>query len=289
MGKGGWEEWVSTRNGVPFQGAEKNAIANPTFSGGTLDFSTTSLLLKLLKTDTKSKVTQAPKLFVLDNQEATIFVGESIRYAQTDAASSQSGGLAFSIKEADNSPVSTGFQLLLVPHVIPDSDKIIMTLVPTQNDLSGTSTELPGFDKFSVGTASADQVIFLPRQQSSTLVTTLICQHGITTVIGGLMKENQSETVTKIPWLGDIPFFGWLFKSQSQGKSVSELMIFMTPWLVKDPSLQRETLRADLMRRDRGMDAEWRAILGEKKGEPPMAAPKPVPKPEPAPAPEKKK
>ncbi len=269
MGAGGWEEWVSTRRGVPFQGSETNAIANPSFSGGTLDFSTTSILLKLLKTDTKSRVVQAPKLFVLDNQEATIFVGESFRYAQTDAASSQSGGLAFSIREADNSPVSTGFHLLLVPHVIPDSDKIMMTIVPSQNSLTGTSTELPGFDKFAVGTASAGQVIFLPREQSSTLVTTLVCQHSITTVLGGLMTENASETVTKIPWLGDIPFFGWLFKTESRGKSATELMIFMTPWLVKDSSQQRETLRNDLMKRDRGMDAEWRNLLGEKQGESP--------------------
>jgi type IV pilus assembly protein PilQ len=269
MGGGGWEEWVSTRQGVPFQGAEKNAVANPVFSGGTLDFSTTSILLKLLKTDTKSRVVQTPKLFVLDNQEATIFVGESIRYAQTDAASSQSGGLAFSIKEADNSPVNVGFQLLLAPHVVPDTDKIIMTMVPQQNTLSTGSPEHPGFDKFEVGTASAGQVIFLPHQFSSTLVTTLICQHGVTTVLGGLMTEDASETVTKVPWLGDIPFFGWLFKTESRGKSAKELMIFLTPWLVRDSSQQREALRSDLMKRDRGMDAEWRNLIGEKQGESP--------------------
>jgi type IV pilus assembly protein PilQ len=267
VGTGGWEEWVSTMDRVP-----RPPLATPTFSGGTLDFSSTSFLLNLLKTDTKSRITQAPKLFVLDNQEATIFVGESIRYAQTEAASSQSGTLSFSIREADNSPVSTGFQLLLVPHVVPDSDKIIMTIVPTQRTLTGTSTELKGFDKFTVGGGATDQVIFLPREQSSTLITTLICQHGVTTVLGGLMSENNSETVTKIPWLGDLPFFGWLFKTESKGKSTNQLMIFITPFLVKEASTQREQLRTDLSRRDRGLDAEWRALTGERPE--PSVAPK---------------
>lgn len=256
IGTGGFEEWVSTRPDVPVAAD----IVNPVFSGGTLDFSSTSILLNLLKTDTKSRITQAPKLFVLDNQEATIFVGESVRYAQTEAASSQSGTLQFSIKEADNSPVSTGFQLLLVPHVVPDSDKIILTIIPNQKSLTGTSTELKGFDKFTVGGGVADQTIFLPREQSSTLVTTLICQNGVTTVLGGLITQNNSETVTKVPWLGDLPFFGWLFKTESRGKSSSQLMIFMTPWLVKEASAQREALRKDLLKRDRGLAAEWKAL-----------------------------
>jgi type II secretory pathway component GspD/PulD (secretin) len=292
IGTGGFEEWVSTRPDVPVA----SRLAAPTFSGGTLDFSSTSILLNLLKTDTKSRITQAPKLFVLDHQEATIFVGESIRYAETEAASSQSGTLQFSIKEATNSPVSTGFQLLFVPHVVPDSDKIIITIVPNQKSLTGTSTELKGFDKFSVGSGVGGQTIFLPREQSSTLVTTLICQNGITTVLGGLMTENNSETVTKIPWLGDIPFFGWLFKTESRGKQNSQLMIFMTPWLIKEASSQREALREDLMKRDRGLAAEWKALIEGTttsgiQDKPPEKAPEKKAEPAPKPAekaPEKK-
>jgi len=270
IGTGGFEEWVSTRPDVPVA----SRIADPTFSAGSLDFSSTSILLKLLKTDTKSRITQAPKLFVLDNQEATIFVGESIRYAQSDAASSQSGTLAFSIKEATNSPVSTGFQLLLVPHVVPDSDKIICTIIPSQRDLTGSSTKVKGFDEFAVGTGTAAQTILLPRERSSTLVTTLICQNGVTTVLGGLMSENASQTVTKIPWLGDLPFFGWLFKTESKSKGSSQLMIFMTPWLVKEASSQREALRNDLLKRNKGLAAEWRALVeGVELPPPPVVKP----------------
>jgi type IV pilus assembly protein PilQ len=285
VANGGWEDWVSTIENVP----AINTIPEPTFTGGSIDFSATSLLLKLFKKDVRSRITQSPKLFVLDNQEATIFVGESVRYAQSEASSSQSGTLEFSIKEADNSPVSTGFQLLLIPHVVPDTDKIMMTIVPSQKALTGSSAELPGFDKFAVGSAGAEQTIFLPREGTSTLVTTLICQHGVTTVLGGLMVDSDRETISKLPWLGDIPFFGWLFKIEERGKETSQVLIFMTPWLVKEPSHQREALREDLLTRDRGLDAEWRSMakdLREKR-----AAEKGAPAPEKGPemAPEKKK
>jgi type IV pilus assembly protein PilQ len=301
VGEGGWEDWFLVQEGLPAVGS-----SSPVFTAGALDFSGTSFLLKLLKNDIKSRVVQAPKLFVLDNQEATIFVGETIRYAQTEASSSQSGTLQFSVKEADNSPVNTGFQLLMIPHVIPDSDKVMMTIVPTQNTLVGTSTELPGFDKFTVGGGLAEQSIFLPRESSSTLITTLICQHGSTTVLGGLMQENNTETVNKIPWLGDIPFFGYLFKTESKGRETRQLMIFMTPWLVREASGQREALKNDLLYREQGLDMEWRKLLKEvdeekeAMKEAPAAAPKapekkpegakegdkkPAPAPAPAPAP----
>lgn len=260
-GSGGFEDW--------FMVDDLPAIGdwNPVTSYGNLDFSSTSMVLKILKNDTKSRVVQAPKLFVLDNQEATIFVGESIRYAQSEASSSQSGTLQFSVREADNSPVNTGFQLLMVPHVIPDSNKVMMTLVPTQNTLTGSSAELPGFDKFSVGGGLAEQTIFLPREASSTLITTLVCEHGSTAVLGGLMQENQSISTNKVPWLGDLPFLGYLFKVESKSKETRSLMIFLTPWLVKDATKQREALENELLRREPGLEDEWsRLMIGAELG-----------------------
>ncbi len=289
-GAGGFEEYLLAADNQPGVGA-----ANPAVSFGNLDFSESSLILKVLKHDVKSRVVQSPKLFVLDNQEATIFVGESIRFAQSEAKASQQGGLEFAIREADKSPVSTGFQLVLVPHVIPESNKVLITLVPTQNSLTGTSPELPGFDKFSIGAAGGEQTIFLPRETTSTMVTTLVCEHGTTAVLGGLMRENQAVTVNKVPWLGDIPFFGYLFKTEAKSKETSQLMIFITPWLVRDASRQREALQEDLLRREPGLDDEWRRLLEggadegammavPAKGEPAKAPVKEAPAPEKKPA-----
>ena len=113
---GGWSDFISGTAFPPPSSAN--------FSYGTLDFTQTNLLFQFLKTDKCSKIVQAPKILALDNQEATIFVGESIRYARSTAASNQNGGLTFSVEEDENSPVNVGFQLLVIPHVIPGENKI---------------------------------------------------------------------------------------------------------------------------------------------------------------------
>lgn len=295
MGQGGWEDWLLVKEGLP------QPTTPSTFAAGEINFSATSLILKLFRRDQKTRVIQAPKLFVLDNQEATIFVGESIRYAETEASSSQSGTLQFSIKEAAKSPVSKGFQLLVVPHVIPDTDKVMMTLIPTQNDVT--------FDTFTIGGGGGTQSIDLPHESTSTMVTTLICQHAVPTMLGGLVAEQNSKTITGVPWLMDIPFLGWLFKSESNDRQRSQLVIFMTPYLVKDPSEQYDTLSAEMLRRDKGIAAEWKRLIDgpppeedaeemkkpepkkeepkkeEKKKEEPKKEPAKAPPPAPAPAP----
>ncbi|MHC4924152.1 MAG: hypothetical protein ACYTG4_08750 [Planctomycetota bacterium] len=253
-GKGGFEDSLLIKDGLP-----KVGNVDPTFAFGSLDFSTSSYVLKLLKQDVRSRVVQAPKLFVLDNQEATIFVGETVRYADTEASSSQSGTLQFSISEAGS--VSTGFQLLMVPHVIPETNRVMITLVPNQTQLTGTSSEQPGFDKFSVGSGASGQTIFLPRESTSTLVTTLLVDHGQTAVLGGLMQDNTAESVDKVPFLGDLPLLGWLFKTESRSKQRQQLMIFMTPWLIGDSTTQRDVIRNELERREPDLDAEWELLL----------------------------
>ena len=141
-GGGGWADAVSGTNFPPPSSAN--------FTYGTLDFSQTNLLFKFLKQDGCSKLVQAPKILALDNQEATIFVGESVRYARSNAASNQNGGLTFSVSEDQNSPVNVGFQLLVIPHVIPGENKIMMLVIPQQRALSGTTSTIPGFDRFIV-------------------------------------------------------------------------------------------------------------------------------------------
>lgn len=246
---------------------------------GTLDFTQMALTLNLLKEDQGSRIVQAPKLLALDNQEATIFVGRTVRFAETVAESSQSGGLKYSIKEATNSPVQTGFQLYLVPHVIPGTDKVMMTVIPEAEQLVGNSTELPGFQVFTSGTG-ADQVsIALPQVASSTLVTTLLLETGETAVIGGLISENESDQVRKVPLLGDIPLLGELFKSTKKSKVKESLLIFITPRILRDRSDMAQFLDAEQRKREEAIQREMERALGAPEG---PAAPESGAKPEPA-------
>jgi general secretion pathway protein D len=71
--------------------------------------------------------------------------------------------------------------------------------------------------------------------------TSVVVKDHQTVVIGGLMEERQEENITKVPLLGDIPLLGWLFKSTSVQKKKTNLLVFLTPHVVKDAS-QHEKL-----------------------------------------------
>lgn len=202
---------------------------------GLLDFSATTFAVRLIKTDLQAKMVQRPKLITVSDQPSTIFVGETIRYAQAEAASNQGGGLQLTIREADNSPVSTGFQLMVIPHVVPGSNKIMMTVIPEAETLTGTSDEdLPGFDKFEVGAGTTGEgSISLPRVGQQTVVTNMMLENGQTGVIGGLVQTDHRLEEVKVPFLGDLPLLGWLFKSELRRESEQALIVFLTPWIIR--------------------------------------------------------
>lgn len=231
---------------------------------GILDFSATSLAIKLVKTDQTAQFVQAPKLTTVDHREATIFVGETIRYAQAEAASSQSGGLTLSVREADHSPVDTGFQLLVIPQVVPATNKILMTVIPQARSLSGTTDpSQPGFDLFTVGAGSAGTgSISLPRVASETVVTNMMLENGQTGIVGGLVQSQKSRSETKVPWLGDIPILGYLFKSSTDNETERGLLVFITPWIVGSSEKVEDQLKSLIEQYQQNAGREWESFTG---------------------------
>jgi type IV pilus assembly protein PilQ len=264
LGKGGWEDNISAFRGIAggFGPVPLRNDSDPApFSFGTLDFTGTQIALNILKNDLTSRIVQAPKLIALDNQEATIFVGETIRFAQTTASSNQSGGLTFSIEEAQHSPVQTGFQLLMIPHVIPDKDQVMMTIIPQQRSLIGPDE---GFKRFttSVGGSQGQQQIDLPQEQSSTVVTNMKLDNGQTALIGGLLQDTDTLTINKVPLLGDIPVIGYLFRDERTDKQKANLVIFVTPTIVRDSQHMRDLVVTELRDRQDRIEAELNDIYG---------------------------
>ena len=202
---------------------------------GVMDFSPIQFLVQLIEVSTNTRITQTPRIVTLDHHEATINVGDEIRWAVLESSSSQSGGVEFTLKEADDSPKNVGFQLYVTPHIIPGTNKIAMSVIPYSTTLNGTSTELEGFDKFTVG-SGGNLELFLPRVKSQTLVTNLLIESGQTCVIGGLVTNRETEILTKVPWLGDIPYLGLLFRSKSTLDVNEELLVFLTPRIVQSGS-----------------------------------------------------
>jgi general secretion pathway protein D len=205
---------------------------------------------RAFKKDKYSKLLQGPHISVLDNTEATIFVGEQVPYAEARATANQFGGLEFTISEGARSPVRVGFQLLVIPRIVPESNKVILTIIPINEFLSGSGTGqglVPGFERFTIpgaGQNGATVSIDLPRIASTTLVTRLMLESGRTAVIGGLVNERVSYEDKKVPFLGDLPVVGYFFKSRADNIKREHLLIFVTPRIIRSVTQQEESLKA---------------------------------------------
>ncbi|MFG0319725.1 MAG: secretin N-terminal domain-containing protein, partial [Planctomycetota bacterium JB042] len=239
----------------PFGGAFVDDLILKT---GLLDFRNVRLAVRLNQNSNSVDVVQAPKLITLDHQEATVFVGDLIRYAESSAATNQAGGLAFAIQEAENSPVETGFQLLIIPHVVPGTNKILMTVIPQAKFLSGTSDpNLEGFNLFTSGESS----ISLPQITSQTVVTNMMLESGQTGVIGGLVSDRVSKITNKIPWLGDLPYIGFFFRRTQDSELHSNLLVFLTPTIIRGSKQSQESLDELLAQSNSRTQEEWEEII----------------------------
>lgn len=220
----------------PFDMGKIYRIPEDFSSLGILDFTQVRAVLRLVKEDQNSRLLQEPTLTMVNNQPATIFVGEEVPFAVQKIQQDQNGNITASIDENKRSPINVGFVLYLTPHWIPETDLIDISVIPKVNSLSGqTSPDIPGFDRFQFqeDAAATSSIIDLPRVSSQTVVTYLRVQNGHTAVIGGLNTERREERVSKVPLLSDIPILGNLFTWKRKENQVQSLIILITPHLLR--------------------------------------------------------
>jgi len=272
-GFGGWDDsiiandsgggpWYTSDTDAPFYNHGATLVPETTY--GALDFTGVIATLRLLQRDSSSEVIQAPKLIALDGRAATIFVGETIRYAEAKSEQGQAGGLQLSVQEATGSPVEVGFQLLIKPHIVPGSSRMMMEVIPKETSLSGTGNSAlapAGFDVFTIGASGLEGSIALPRTQSSTIVTTMMLDSGQTAVIGGLTTDSEVETESRVPGLSAIPLLGELFKYKEHNIQKRSLMVFLTPTIVHSPEDQETILQQELRRRRAQLSDEIDALI----------------------------
>lgn len=276
MGEGGWEDSIiaSDTGFGPYAGNSTDPAAplNPGVTQvpatifGALSFNQVQATLRMLQRDTKSEVIQAPKIITLDGNEATVFVGETVRYAEAKSEQGQAGGLQLTVSEASGSPVEIGFQLLVRPNVIPGTRKIRMEVIPKETSLSGTGTSAlapSGFDVFTVGATGAEGSIALPRTRSSTLFTQMLLESGQTMVIGGLTTDAETKTLSRVPYISRIPVLGELFKYRNESRDRRSLLIFITPSLVHNSEDAEFLLQQELQRRKTRLADEVEALLDD--------------------------
>ncbi|MEX1026371.1 MAG: hypothetical protein WD226_15005 [Planctomycetota bacterium] len=256
LGSGGFEDlFIASDTGsgpVVDTNSGGSPVLIPNTIFGALSFTQWAGTLRLLQRDSSTQVVQAPKLIALDGREATIFVGETIRYAEARSEQGQAGGLQLSVQEAGSSPVEVGFQLLVIPHVVPGTNRMQMDIIPKETTLTGVGDPTiapPGFDVYTVGASGLEGTIALPRKRSSTIVTSAMLDSGQTAVVGGLTTDSEVERTSQVPFLSKLPLLGWLFEHEEKAYDRRSLLVFLTPTIVRTNADSRGILERELLRR----------------------------------------
>ncbi len=162
-----------------------------------------NLEISALEADGRGKVVSSPRVVTADQTKALIEQGEEIPYQQ----STSSGATSITFKKAV-------LKLEVTPQITPEGN-VILT-VDVNKDSRGTLTP---------------QGYAINNKHVQTLV---LVENGGTVVIGGIYTQEDLETENKVPYLGDIPLLGNLFKNKSRSSAKTELLIFITPKVVSD-------------------------------------------------------
>jgi type IV pilus assembly protein PilQ len=214
---------VSAQNGLPLGGNLVNLpisalLSNAATTGGAggIMFGiigsklNLNLTLEALRTQGKTFTLARPDIVTMENREARISLGEEIPYATVSSAGTQ-----IQFKEAV-------LQLIVTPTVIRETprNRIKMTVL-VENNARGTTVNL--------GTGGAPPAIQRRRAETEILIA-----DGDHLVIGGITTSLQEEEVRKVPILGDIPMLGWLFKQRGTRDNRRELVVFITPSVMRN-------------------------------------------------------
>ncbi|MEK6600118.1 MAG: type IV pilus secretin PilQ [Deltaproteobacteria bacterium] len=161
------------------------------------------------------KIVSQPKVTTLNNTAATIHSGLNFKVRTSTTTTTTGAATATGTISAGLEDVKTGIDLTVTPRISSD-DFIYLNIIASKSD--------PDFAR------SVDGIPGVSEKRASTSV---LVKDGETTVIGGLYKSTASDADNSIPYLSKIPILGWLFKSNSKIADNEELLVFITPRIVK--------------------------------------------------------
>ncbi len=173
-------------------------------------------VLRAAQTRDNVNILSSPHLLTLDNKEAEIIVGENVPFITSQ--SRDTTNLANLINTIERKDV--GITLRLTPH-IHESEFVNLEIYQESSAVKGTSL----LNASSVG----------PTTTKRSAKTSVLVKNGDTVVLGGMMQETFTTSESQVPLLGDIPLIGWLFKFKSVSRNKTNLLIFLTPHVIKDP------------------------------------------------------
>ena len=161
------------------------------------------LELQALQTEGRGEVLANPRVVTSNQKEAVIEQGTEIPFQEA----SSSGASTTAFKPAVLS-------LRVTPQITPD-DRVIMDLQVNQDTVG---QEFSG----------------IPSVETRSLTTQVLVDNGDTVVLGGIFEQTKRKDIEKVPFFGDLPFFGFAFRAEFVRDEKTELLIFVTPKIIKD-------------------------------------------------------
>jgi type IV pilus assembly protein PilQ len=167
------------------------------------------LELSAVEAEGRGEIVSTPRVITANQKEASIKQGVEIPYQQ----SASSGATTVQFKEAV-------LELTVTPQITPDNN-IIMDLTVSKDNVG---------DIISTGGLGGT----VPSIDTRSVQTQVLVKDGQTVVLGGIYETERRETLTKVPFLGDIPFVGAAFRNKQRTNNKAELLIFVTPRILEE-------------------------------------------------------
>lgn len=227
LGNAGSTSSLATASKVAAQGLSSFAVGrvNPDLGFGGLVLSASSesvsMLLRALQESRRLEVLSRPQIMALDNQTGRAFVGEQVPIITASNIDQ------FGRQQNITQQVGVGLELLVRPRISPDG-LVVMEVYASKQELGPLSQGIP------IAVAPNGDPIRVPRINETTAETTISAVDGQTVVLSGLLTKRDSALHRRVPLLADIPLLGDLFRYDSTSTVRTELLIILTPHIVRD-------------------------------------------------------
>ncbi|MBS2022144.1 MAG: type II secretion system secretin GspD [Deltaproteobacteria bacterium] len=239
-----------------------------TLPGLNLTLPSFALLFNAMQKSSDVNVVSTPTVIMSDNSEGEITVGQNVPFQAGYSPSSSLSSLASqagssTAGSAIGSLVGLGGLGSLYAPIQRQNVELRLKIKPQINESDFVRLEI---DEQTEEIASVDKTLG-PTTSKRAAKTTVVARDQETVVIGGLIQERTIKSLDKVPVLGSIPVLGWLFRNEETHKTKTNLLLFLTPYIIRDQSDYRRIFerkmaeRAEFVKRFTGEDAETDAVV----------------------------
>jgi len=193
-----------------------------------------SVLIRALKEQKRLDVLSRPQVMTLDNQPAYVMVGQRVPLVSGVTVSDV--GQTFNV-----SPQEVGLILGVTPRISPDN-VVVMEINAEKSEVGPEAEGIP------ISISATGDVVRQPRINRTMAQTTVLAADGQTVVLGGLITKSKTNISRKVPCLGDIPLLGALFRFDGHVEKKTELLIIMTPHVVRTREDSEEVKQTEAAR-----------------------------------------